>query len=309
MDIENQDKFIYKSCRVYKQENGAVTVVNGRANTAFRFDSTGTLYAGFAPALAVPATSQTDIALSVRADGRLLYVTTTPNSGIGAAYLQQTMPDGTPDLSFGTGGKIGFALSVEYPFHTDLILLGDGSVVFAVLTSQNLSFYKVDPHGLAVTSFGTGGQFTYTFAEPLSFGEPFSLLSLSDGSLLAGIGINQYAPSGSSSGSLLVIRISSNGLLLGANNVLANLGYLTAKITALPDASVMIAGTLDAGPASSAALYHLLPNNSLDTNFGIGGAFPLPGMWNISALALDAHSRLLVAGQDATSAVLARYVI
>ncbi|CAH1080717.1 Delta-60 repeat domain-containing protein [Candidatus Nitrotoga sp. 1052] len=293
--------------RAAEQENGAVTVVTGRANTAFRFDSTGTLYAEFAPALAVPATSQTDIALGVRPDGRLLYVTTTPNSGIGAAYLQQTMPDGTPDLSFGTGGKIGFALSVEYPFHTDLILLSDGSVVFAVLTSQNLSFYKVDPHGLAVTSFGTGGQFTYTFAEPLSFGEPFSLLSLSDGSLLAGIGINTYAPSGSSSGSLLVIRISSNGLLIGANNLLAEQGYFTGNFAALPDASVVIARSRSDGPTSSAALYRLLPNNNLDASFGLGGAFPLPSIWNISALAVDAHSRLLVAGQDATSAVLARY--
>jgi uncharacterized delta-60 repeat protein len=293
--------------RAAKQKNGTVTVVTGRANTAFRFDSTGTLYAGFAPALAVPATSQTDIALGVRPDGRLLYGTTTPNSGIGAAYLQQTMPDGTPDLSFGTGGKIGFALSVEYPFHTDLILLSDGSVVFAVLTSQNLSFYKVDPHGLAVTSFGTGGQFTYTFAEPLSFGEPFSLLSLSDGSLLAGIGSNQYAPSGSPSGSLLMIRVSSNGILIGANNLLAEQGYLTWNFAALPDASVVIARSSSDGTTNSAALYHLLPNNSLDASFGIDGAYPLPGIRNISALAVDAHSRLLVAGQDATSAVLARY--
>jgi hypothetical protein len=218
------------------------------------------------------------------------------------------MPDGTPDLNFGVSGKIEFPLSDgETPFHADLVLLGDGSAVFAVLTNWNLRLYKVDSHGLPVASFGMVGQFTYTVTDPFSFdGIPFSLLSLSDGSLLAGISDALfYSPSRS----LLVIRISSNGLLLGANNVLANLGYLTAKITALPDASVMIAGTLDAGPASSAALYHLLPNNSLDTNFGIDGAFPLPGMWNISALALDAHSRLLVAGQDATSAVLARYVL
>ena len=63
------------------------------------------------------------------------------------------------------------------------------------------------------------------------------------------------------------------------------------------------------GTTSSTALYRLLPNNSLDTSFGSGGAFPLPGMLSIDALALDAHSRLLVAGQDATGAVLARYYL
>ena len=230
------------------------------------------------------------------------------------------MPDGTPDLNFGASGKIEFALSVgELSRQADLILLSDGSVVFAVLTPPNLRLYKVDSHGLPVTSFGKAGQFTYAiadFANAFSSGIPFSLLSLSDGSLLAGIGINKYAPSGSSSGSLLVIRISSNGTLIGENNLLAGQGSFDWNFAARPDASViiarsspsvMIASSSSDGSTNSAALYRLLPNNSLDTNFGLGGVFALPGMQSISALALDANSRLLVAGQDATSAILARY--
>ncbi len=294
--------------RAAEQASGAITVVTGTGVgafgsigtvTAFRLDPAGMRDAGFAPTLAAPSSGNMDIALGVRPDGRMLYGTTRKD---GTAILQQTMPDGTPDLNFGASGKIEFPLSAgEHPFHTDLVLLGDGSAVFAVLTNQNLRLYKVDSHGLPVASFGTVGQFTYTVTDPFSFdGIPFSLLSLSDGSLLAGISdALLYSPSRS----LLVIRISSNGTLLGANNVLADQGYLTAKIAALPDASVVIAGY----GTSSAALYHLLPNNSLDASFGLGGAYPLPGMLSVSALALDAHSRLLVAGQDATSAVLARY--
>ncbi|WP_239292764.1 hypothetical protein [Candidatus Nitrotoga sp. 1052] len=296
--------------RAAEQASGAITVVTGTAAgsfgqvgtvTAFRLDSAGMLNAGFTPILAAPSWSNTDIALGVRPDGRLLYGTTT---GIGNAILQQTMPDGTPDLSFGIGGKTEFPLPVgENSFHADMVLLGDGSVVFAVLTNQNLRLYKVDSHGLPVTSFGAGGQFTYTFAEPFSFGgAPFSLLSLSDGSLLAGIDITKYTPTGWLN-ALLVIRISSKGLLIGANNLLADQGYLTSKIAALPDATVVIAG----GRSGSAALYRLLPNNSLDASFGLGGAYLLPGMLSVDAQAVDAHSRLLVAGQDATSAVLARY--
>ena len=215
--------------RAAEQESGAITVVTGTAVgshgqvgtvTAFRLDSAGTLYAGFAPALAAPAVGNTDIALGVRPDGRLLYGTTTYD---GTAILQQTMPDGSPDLNFGASGKIEFPLSAgEVSRQADLVLLGDGSVVFAVLTTQNLRLYKVDSHGLPVASFGTVGQFAYAaadFANAYSIGIPFSLLSLSDGSLLAGI---RNAPSGSPSGSLLVIRISSNGMLIGANNLLAD---------------------------------------------------------------------------------------
>ena len=217
------------------------------------------------------------------------------------------MPDGTPDLSFGTGGKIEFPLPAgEDSFHADLALLGNGSVVFAVQTNQNLRLYKVDSHGLPVTSFGTTGQFIYAFTEAFYSGDPFSLLSLSDGSLLAGISDATFF---SPSRSLLVIRISNNGTLIGANNLLTEQGFPSWNFAALPDASVVIARSRSDGPTSSAALYRLLPNNNLDASFGLGGAFPLPGMRSISSLALDANSRLLVAGQDATTAVLARYVL
>ncbi len=307
---EKNTRFMGK-VRAAEQESGAITVVAGTGSgsilpfgtiTAFRLDAAGILNAGFAPALAAPSWSNTDIALGIRPDGRLLYGTTTG----GNAILQQTMLDGTPDLSFGTDGKTEFPLPVgENSFHADLVLLGDGSVVFAVQTEYNLHFYKVDSHGLPVTSFGTLGQFAYASTDPFSFGgAPFSLLSLSDGSLLAGI---RNVPSGSPSGSLLVIRISSNGTLLGASNLLAGQGEFNWSVAALPDASVVIAGNRYVGTTKSAALYRLLPNNSLDTSFGVGGAYPLPAMSSVDALALDTHSRLLVAGQDATSAVLARY--
>ncbi|MEQ1742487.1 MAG: hypothetical protein ABL869_08330 [Candidatus Nitrotoga sp.] len=299
--------------RAAEQESGAITVVTGTAAgtagqfgtvTAFRLDSAGILDAGFAPAFAAPSYANAAIALSVRLDGRLLYGTTTYD---GTVVLQQTMPDGTPDLNFGArSGKIEFALAAgESSRQADLVLLGDGSVVFAVLTNQNLRLYKVDSHGLPVASFGTVGQFAYAanFADALSV-VPFSLLSLSDGSLLAGI--SDRLP-GSFSGSLFVIRISSNGLLIGADSLMTNLGYQSWNVAALPDASVLVARNSYGGTTSSAALYRLLPNNSLDMSFGDGGAYPLPGMLSFSALALDVNSRLLVAGQDATSAVLARY--
>ncbi len=311
--------FYMGKVRAAEQASGAITVTTGTTAesasdfgtvTAFRLDSAGMLDAGFAPILEAPSGPKTDIALGVRPDGRLLYGTTTNDR---VAVLQQTMPDGTPGLNFGTSGKIVFPLSAgEVSRQADLVLLDDGSVVFAMLTNQNLRLYKVDSHGLPIASFGTVGQLTYTvdFADPFSFldGAPFSLLSLSDGSLVAVIrSYTPDTPSSPPSRSLLVIRISSNGLLLGANNLLVDQRYFTWNFAALPDASVVIARSSSDGTTNSAALYRLLSNNSLDASFGIDGAYPLPGMLSVSALALDANSRLLVAGQDATSTVLARY--
>ncbi|RFC35009.1 MAG: hypothetical protein DID92_2727744442 [Candidatus Nitrotoga sp. SPKER] len=310
--VPGQHLSFWGKVRAAEQANGAITVVTAGSefnpllgpvvatpSKAFRFDSVGSLYTGFSPALTPSSTDNSNFSLGVRPDGRLLYGTTTNDR---VAVLQQTMPDGTPDLNFGTNGKIEFAFSArDYPRQMDLVLLGDGAVVFSVLTNQNLRLYKIDSHGLPVTSFGAAGQFTYDFADPFAIGELFSLLSLSDGSLLAGI------RDGSSNSSLLVIRVSNNGMLLGANNLLADRRQLDWSLTALPDASVVIARSRSFGPTNAAALYRLLPNNSFDASFGPDGAYPLPGMWSISALALDANSRLLVAGQDATSAVLARF--
>ena len=140
--------------RAAEQASGAITVVAGTGSgsvlpigtvTAFQLDAAGMLDARFAPALAAPGIANTDIALGIRPDGRLLYGTTTGRNAI----LQQKMPDGTPDLNFGARGKIEFAFPPwELSRQSDLVLLGDGSVVFAVLTDQNLRLYKVDAHGL-----------------------------------------------------------------------------------------------------------------------------------------------------------------
>ena len=304
--------------RAVEQPNGAIVIAAGTASgsfcqiatvTAFRVDATGLVDAGFRPEFARPSQANAAVALGVRADGRLLYGTAGYDGSAGAATLQQKLPDGTPDLSFGAGGKVVFPLAAgEGSRQADLIVLSDGSVVFAVLTTQNLRLYKVDSRGVPVATFGTAGQFYYpaAFDKAVVIGMPFSLLSLADHSLLAGI--RAYAPSGSSSESLLAIRISDRGTLIGANNLLADERYLDWNFAALPDASVVIARSRrESNGTSSAALYRLLPDNSFDAGFGVGGTYPLPGVLNVSALALDAGGRLLVAGQDATSAIVARY--
>ncbi len=97
--------------RAAEQENGAITLASGKVVTAFRFNSTGTLHATFTPSIEEPSMSATDVVLGVRPDGRILYATTTTlRLGRAEAALQQTMPDGTPDLDFGAGGKIVFSL-------------------------------------------------------------------------------------------------------------------------------------------------------------------------------------------------------
>ena len=299
--------------RAIEQPSGAVVIATGTAAgsfctvgtvTAFRVDTSGVVDTGFQPSFTGAPMANAAVALGVRPDGRLLYGTTGYGTS-GSALLQQTLPDGAPDLTFGTGGTVTFPLLDEGSRQADLAVLDDGSVIFAVLTTRNLRLYKVDAHGVPVASFGENGQFAYAaaFDNATSIGIPFSWLALSDGSLFAGI--RSYAPAGSTTESLLAIRVSANGALMSASHLLAGVGNLSWRFAALPDASVLIARNEWSTRTSS--LYRLFSDNTVDPNFGINGAFLLPGVVSVSALAVDANQRLLVAGQDATSAVLMRY--
>lgn len=307
--------------RAVEQDSGAITVVAGIAafvSTAFRLDSTGVVDPGYTNTLTAPSTQGAHIALGLRPDGRMLYGTVTydPSSQKQAAILQQRMPDGARDTSFGVNGGVTFPLDAnEYSSgYADLRVLADGTVVFAVLTTSftanstgpSLRVFKLDAQGRPVVSFGADGQFGYAVGASTGL----SLLSFADGSLLASIGRETPATDTvPRSSSLLAIRISANGVLTSASTILSenfNDQGLSWCLTALPDASVLITRSHRDSLNGSAMLYRLLPDNSLDASFGVGGAYPLPGV-RVSALALDANGRLLVAEQDATSTVIARY--
>lgn len=325
--LPNQYAHFVGKVRAVEQENGAITVAVGTAGgsfgqaatvTAFRLDPTGVLDAGFAPGFTSPMFANTAVALRVRPDGRLLYgtVTYSGTQGLLTAVLEQHLPDGSSDPSFGSNGIVTFPISFPissggYSRCSDIQVLADGSVVFAVLTSKSdLHVFKLDAQGAPVTSFGENGQFTYKEAVANSLSDNLTLLSLADGTLLAAIPYNM-PPIFSSlpTTSLLVVRISANGVLTGADKLWPENAYLNWALTALPDASVLVARVARTDSTTRSALYRLYPDNSLDETFGLGGAYPLQGMQSVSALATDANGRVLIAGQDSTSAILARYRI
>ena len=76
-----------------------------------------------------------------------------------------------------------------------------------------------------------------------------------------------------------------------------------AAAVALPDASVIIAR---ATTSSVSSLVRLLPDDGVDAAFGGETGTPVT-FTSVSALAIDASGRLIVGGQDATSALVARY--
>ncbi len=301
--------------RAVQQPDGAMIVAGGDAFgsvgnfatvTAFRASTNGVVDAAFKPALASAGPNAT-VALGVRPDARLLY----GSGGFGlSAALQQLQPDGTPDPGFGVGGKVTLPLDAgESSRQADLVLLDDDSAVLAVFTTTHVRLYKVDARGAPVLAFGTGGQLAYpTPGLPPSIASGARLLALADGTLFAAYGSVASAPLVPVPHSaLFVLRTTVDGTVLAARTLLAEDAFLYWALADLDDASVVIARGRNDGTTRSAALYRLLPDDQFDTSFGAGGAYPLPGITAVNALAIDIDGRLLVSAQDASSAVLARF--
>ncbi|MEO8136824.1 MAG: hypothetical protein ABI831_22970, partial [Betaproteobacteria bacterium] len=154
---------------------------NVRAVTMFRATPNGTLDTAFRPQ-ALPAGANAAVALGARPDGHILYGTIDG----GSAVLQQFLTDGSPDPSFGLGGAVSFPIGGNPVIHGNLVVLVDGSVVFAVFDDDTVRIFKVDASGNADARFGTDGRFVLTgpqFQRTISPGP--ALLALADGTFLA----------------------------------------------------------------------------------------------------------------------------
>jgi len=296
--------------------DGALTVASGEAlgsfgtvrdTTMFRATASGVLDPSFNPA-PLPAGPNAAVALGVRADGRIVYGTIDGS----AAVLQQFLPSGAADPSFGSEGKVSFPIGENPIVQGDLVVLPDGSVAFAVFLDQSIRIFKVDAQGVPVAAFGTNGQLVQ--ATPRlqeSFANGPTLLALADGSLLAAqrVAVSDPTPDSPAVNGLYVLRVSAaNGQVLRAEQVLAVPGYATFALAALPDASVLIALNFDGGGTPRAYLHRMLPTGSFDASFGVATGYAL-SMTQVTGMTVDTAGRLLVSGQDATSAVVARYVL
>lgn len=292
--------------RASLQPSGATIVASGSRQesssafpTVFRINADGSRDTTFAPAAAAAGSGA--VGLAVRPDGRIVYLAW--NGAVGVV-LQQFRPDGSTDPSFGTNGRV--KLPGPDAMHTlaDLVLLDDGSIVFATFSGTQVQVSKVDAAGALVTSFGAAGSVT-SDAVDITYQDSTNdqILALADGTFMT-VGAAWVLPLTSPFQRFTqIVRYSANGVVISTQRLpLASNSYAMAAL-ALPDASVIIARVV---APSVATLARLLPDDQFDQAYGGVTGYPVT-LTAISALALDAMGGLIVGGQDATSALVARY--
>ena len=242
--------------------------------------------------------------VAARPDGRVLYLVEDPARTAGATsyVLQQVLPDGAPDVSFGLGGRVSIP-SAEFQgaFAADIAMRVDGSSIIAIFTrGGGVLLYKLSTTGVIGATFGSAGSLSSGGTFETNASSNPRLLAMSDGTFVTAL-VTSRLVGFDTARTVSIRRFSSNGKPIALRTLDTISGSI--GVVALPDASVVIGRTVT---GSIATLTRLLPNDLFDQGFG-GPAGTSIAFTTITALARTSSGELVVAGQDAASALVARY--
>jgi uncharacterized delta-60 repeat protein len=148
--------------------------------------------------------------------GRTLVGASTRVSEGSTWTILRYLPDGTPDASFGTGGRVGFAGGPRYEGLRDLEVAANGRIYAAGTTAEGaFSVVAFTPAGELDTTFGGDGVVAVSFFVGSDLGylqQVTSLATMPDGRVVAA-GMYAYFQGPGSTNPVLVARLSEDGRL------------------------------------------------------------------------------------------------
>lgn len=224
--------------------------------------------------------------------------------GITLASTLALAASGELDTSFGTAGKVETSLAPASIEAADLAIQSDGKIV-QVGGLQAADFSKTEAlllrynlDGGLDASFGAGGQTTTDYGAVLSSARAVKLLA--DGKILTA----GSATTANNTSTMIVARYNNDGALdttFGANGLaVIDFGTFASgeALAVQGDGKIVVAGSINPTDPDL-ALARLLPDGSLDTNFGSGGKaitnFASGGETGL-AVAVQSTGKIVVAG-------------
>jgi uncharacterized delta-60 repeat protein len=293
-------------------DGSIVLLLHGRGNLgcelasaqSLRFAPDGRLVASFP--LTPPDIENATAGLATRPDGRLVHAVVqktaadSNHAALAGLVIEQTLPDGSPDPRFGTGGRQFSAWPSDRVAHNvSLAVLPDGALVAASVTTRGLVLHKLDAAGRVVTGFGADGTVLLPAALPFAATETGRMAAVA---VLEDTKLIVLYQDGATSAK--AVRLTASGSVRAS----VDLPEYTSAATfvTLADDSIVIAGIDYALPSPRVVLRRLLNNDTFDPEFGPGGLFVVPGLRSIAALGLASDGNLFVGGADATGSVVVR---
>jgi len=243
-------------------------------------------------------------AVVVQPDGKILIAGGAqqyPNNGYMA--LARYNSDGTPDVTFGAGGKVAFLVD-DYIEVAALALQADGKIVAVGCSCEYpvanyFTVYRFLPNGLPDPSFGQGYG---AIGDYMGDGSNLAvaLAVQTDGSIVVAGSLNrQYS---------VLFRYKSDG---SRDSTFGNGGMVvttvdrmswTTSIVIQPDGSIIAAGASFnfSNPSSVFTLVRYKANGSLDSTFGLNGIVRTKFANSAAAnsVALQADGKIIAAGTN-----------
>jgi uncharacterized delta-60 repeat protein len=247
--------------------------------------------------------------IAVQPDGKIIVVGSTANNA--DFVLFRFNLNGSPDFTFGIGGKVITDFGSTTEAATDIAVQADGRIVVAGSTAVDFAVARYNPNGSLDTTFDSDGKVLTDFA-----GNPDganALVIQTDGKLVVAgeittaaggqdAGFARYNPNGS-----LDTTFSSDGK---ANFDIGNAFNSLAEVSQQPDGKIVAMGLVDIN-GGDFAVYRLDANGNLDSTFDFDGIVTTDvfGTDNATTIRVQPDSKILIGGGNSgpNSATLIRY--
>lgn len=241
-------------------------------------------------------------AMALQADGKIVMV----GGRFTDFVLARFKPDGSPDRSFGTDGKVttdiagGFAQerarAVAIQPDGRIVVAGESSTPSGDLA---VALVRYNADGALDTRFGSGGK----VFEPAALGRAFDVAILADGRIVVA-GDAPVAGSTEDFGDFLLAPYTASGALdasFGTSGVvvtdMTSRTDLARNLVVQPNGALVVSGDpfgSDPARRTSAARYDA--DGRLDPSFATGGKLVLAGAYVGRGLALQSDGRLVLVG-------------
>ncbi|MEO6656190.1 MAG: carboxypeptidase regulatory-like domain-containing protein [Pyrinomonadaceae bacterium] len=289
---------------------GYTSATSGRDFFLLRYNSNGTLDPSFDGDGKITtdfaSRDEADALFIQPLDGKIVLTgetnNNTPNRTFAALARYNT--DGSPDNSFGTGGKVisheGAAYSVLIQPDGQLVTGGWGCAAATCTSNLDYTFARYNANGSLDATFGTGGKATVAVSNGRDEARAIALQT--DGKIVA-VGANLSSAVGDP---IAVVRLNANGTpdtSFGTNGIVQNLPVAVENAFGLgiqANGKIVASGRIyPTSTDSDFALLRLNTNGTPDTTFS-GDGFATTSFANnldgIIDLAIQSDGKIVAVG-------------
>jgi uncharacterized delta-60 repeat protein len=228
---------------------------------------------------------------AVQPDGKLL-VSAYKTDYASDAVVARFNVDGSPDVSFGTGGiaRVDFGGNSDIAFA--IALQPDGKILLAGRsdndplkpTDVHFAIARINPDGSMDATFGNKGISINDFGARTEWINRIAIAS--DGTIYAG-GLRQVPSTASKAELLHYLKDGTLDQAFGTSGMLdvpvAN-GLTVSALQITRDGGLLLGGPLNGGTTQSFYTVHLNSDGSLDTGFGNNGTFTIDSGYNYAPM-------------------------